>query len=357
MERMTNPLANSTGPAAREADVLIVGAGICGLMAASCLASQRASRSLRIVLLDKGRAAGGRLGTRRIGLGRADHGAQFFTARDPRFAELVERWQGDNLIFRWSSGWSDGSLGGAAANDGHPRYAAHGGMNSLAQHLAAALSHQGVPVVTGAQVVAAAPDGEGWSVRDDSGRVWRSHSLVLTAPVPQSLAVLAAGGVTLESHQQRALQAVTYAPCLCALFWVDDTVWLPAPGAVQRPQADIAWIADNQRKGISPYAPVFTLHASPAWSAAHFDDPDEALLAAFCAALSEWTSSGKFQSREVQIKRWRYALPTTVHGERWLAAAGLPPLYFGGDAFGSPRIEGAVLSGLAIADALADTLG
>lgn len=67
-----------TQPAtARVYDVVIVGAGICGLMAAGQLVERGAS----VLLLDKGRTVGGRLATRRIEAGCADHGAQFFTAR------------------------------------------------------------------------------------------------------------------------------------------------------------------------------------------------------------------------------------------------------------------------------------
>lgn len=321
MARMTMSTDSPSTAPTSLVDVLIVGAGICGLAAATSIAKH----GLRVTLLDKGRVAGGRLATRRVGLGRADHGAQFFTARSERFAALVETWRNDGLVFRWSTGWSDGSVLNTAAKDGHARYAVHGGMNSLAQFLVAQLATQGVRVETQVQATAAAPSADGWQVQDDSGRTWRSRSLVLTAPVPQSLALLSAAGVTLPAAQQAVLQAITYAPCLCALCWAEGTVWLPAPGAVQRPQADIAWIADNQRKGISPYAPIFTLHASPAWSAAHFEDPDEALLNTFCAALSQWTASGKLQSREVQIKRWRYALPTVLHPERCLRAENLPP--------------------------------
>lgn len=70
-----------------------------------------------------------------------------------------------------------------------------------------------------------------WVVTADDGRAWRSRSLILTPPAPQSLTLLDAGGVELAPHERRALEAITYAPCLCAMLLVDGTVWLPAPGA------------------------------------------------------------------------------------------------------------------------------
>ncbi len=57
-----------------------------------------------------------------------------------------------------------------------------------------------------------------------------------------------------------------------------------------------------------------------------------------------------------EVKRWRYAVPVTLHAERLLRADAQAPLYFGGDGFGGPRVEGAVLSGLAIGHALAGEL-
>ena len=56
---------------------------------------------------------GGRLATRRIGLGRADHGAQFFTIRTPGFRAWVHGWVADDLVYEWSRGWSDGSASSA----------------------------------------------------------------------------------------------------------------------------------------------------------------------------------------------------------------------------------------------------
>src|SRR4051812_383717 len=115
-------------------DVMIVGAGLSGLMAGHVLAG----KGKRVVLLDKRRSVGGRLAARRIGDGGlADHGAQFFTVRDAEFGAFVERWKSERLVYEWARGWNDGSL--ATTNDGHPRYAVRGGMNALAKHLALGL--------------------------------------------------------------------------------------------------------------------------------------------------------------------------------------------------------------------------
>ena len=69
--------------------IAIIGAGMAGLSAA--LALKAAGRNP--VLFDKGRGPGGRMSARRaqtpLGEVRFDHGAQFFTARDPDFVQFI----------------------------------------------------------------------------------------------------------------------------------------------------------------------------------------------------------------------------------------------------------------------------
>jgi renalase len=334
------------------ADVVVVGAGICGLTAAGSVVEHGASA----ILLDKGRSVGGRLATRRIGAGRADHGAQFFTARNARFTKLVDTWTEQGLVFRWSTGWSDGSLAKDPAGVGHPRYAARDGMSSLPKHLADQQRAAGAQILTDVKVLSVAHTRELWIVAAEDGREWRGRTLVLTPPAPQALQLLDAGNVDLPAEQRRALEAIAYAPCLCAMLLIDGSVWLPAPGAVQRPHEDIVWIADNERKGISPHATVLTLHGSPQWSAAHYHDPDDELVDSFRDALNPWLDGGD-RLRAAEIKRWRYALPTVLHPQSYLRAEGCPPLLLGGDGFGAPRVEGAVLSGLDMGNALIAELG
>ena len=62
--------------------LLIVGAGLSGLVAARRLVDHYGAP---VELVDKGRGVGGRLATRRMDGDRFDHGAQYFTARDPVF--------------------------------------------------------------------------------------------------------------------------------------------------------------------------------------------------------------------------------------------------------------------------------
>jgi predicted NAD/FAD-dependent oxidoreductase len=323
-------------------DVLIVGAGITGLMAGRMLQE----RGLRVVLVDKGRSVGGRLATRRIGPGRADHGAQFFTVRTPELQAWIDRWLAEGLVFRWSSGWSNGSLSHDKP-DGHPRYAVRGGLNALAKRLA-----QGLDARVDVRLVALTAIKNGWQAQDENGRLYTGWALLLTPPVPQSLALLDKGEVHLSSKDRAGLERIAYAPCLAGMFWVDGLVHLPEPGALQRPDALISWIADNQRKGISPEATLITVHAGPVYSRQLWDAPEAEVLGTLREGLQPFLDPTA-TIREAQLKRWRYALPTTLHPEQYLVAGCVPTLVFAGDAFGWPRVEGAALSGLAAGDAIA----
>jgi renalase len=323
-------------------DVLIVGAGIAGLMAAHALQE----RGLGVMLLDKGRRVGGRLATRPIGLGLADHGAQFFTVRTPEFQRWVSRWLGAGRIYQWANGWSTGSFLPTPV-DGYPRYAVYGGMNALAKHLA-----EGLDARVNTLVARVSPADDGWRVEDENGSVYTSRGLVMTPPVPQSLALV---GEVLTDDDRAALERLDYAPCLSGMFVVHGPVYLPDPGAIQRLDEPIPWMADNQRKGISSDETVVTVHAGPDYSRQLWDVPELDVIKMLQAALLPFLRSVA-DIGEVQLKRWRYALPTEFYPRRTMIAEGLPPIAFAGDAFGEPRVEGAAMSGQTAGERLAERM-
>lgn len=324
-----------------DADVVIVGAGLSGVLAARTLT--QAGR--RVIVLDKSRSAGGRLATRRIGSGKADHGAQFFTVRHPQFRQLVDGWLADGIAFEWSRGWSDGSL--ATTRDGHPRYACTHGMNDLVVRLA-----DGLDLRTNVQVACVRHMPHGWQVEDEGGGIVRARALLLTPPVPQSLTLLDKGDVRLPADVRTQLERIDYAKCVTLMLHVTGDISLPPPGAIQRPHAPVTWIADNQEKGISA-SRIITMQAGADYSAALWDEPDERIIREFHVHLMPFMGTNT-KIDESQVKRWRYSYPLHTYPERSLLLdLDGSTLAFAGDAFGEPRVEGASLSGLGAGAALA----
>jgi len=323
-------------------DVIIVGAGLSGLVAAQTLQASGVS----VLVLDKGRSIGGRLATRRIQGGLADHGAQFFTVRTPEFQAEVDRWLADGVVRVWGHGWSDGSLK-RTAGDGHPRYIANEGMNAIAQHL-----EKGSNVQVNVQVKLIDWAGDHWVLTDTNEGVYTGKKVLLTAPVPQSLALLSTSGVTLSETDQHALKRIQYDPCLCGMFVVEGGVNLPEPGAVQNFQEPVYWIADNQAKGISDVC-IVTTHASATFSREYYDAPEAEVLEKLSAPLEPHLQEGAHIT-ESQLKKWLYSVAVTTHIDDYFKAEGLP-LFFAGDAFGGRgRVEGAFISGQLAAKAIQD---
>ena len=320
---------------------IVVGAGISGLLAARELRDA----GWRVTVLDKGRGVGGRMSTRRIGGAGFDHGAQFFTVRGDRFENLVNGWLEEGAAAEWSRGFADAR--GVANPDGHPRYRGSEGMTSIPKHLAASLD-----VRTGERVTRVDRTDDGWAVACESGGSASGGALLLTAPVPQSLALAESGNHALPRGVRQQLAGVSYDPCLALMALLDGPSPVPEPGGVQIKGEPLDWIGDNATKGISD-RPALTIHAGPQWSRAHYDDEEADVTRALLDLAGEQLGADLVSSAlETSLARWRYSWVTSSHEESCLVASEEPPLVFCGDGFGQPKVEGAALSGLAAADRL-----
>lgn len=317
---------------------IVVGAGIAGLLAAAKLRE----RGFQVVVIDKGRGVGGRLATRRVDAGVFDHGAQFFTVRDPVFDELVRTWVDQRVVREWCRGFADTE--GETHADGHPRFCGSAGMTAIAKHVARDLD-----VRLGKRVASVNVRDGGWEAATDDGQVCVADALILTPPVPQSLALIGAGNFRLPQTTLTQLEAISYDPCIGVMLLLDGPSRIPPPGAVQMERAEpIYWIADNRQKGISPQASAVTIHATPAFSHAHWETPDDEVVKLLVDRAARWIDK---PVRPAGVKRWRYSKPIETYNERCLLVSA-PPLVFAGDAFGGPRVEGAALSGLAAGEAV-----
>lgn len=344
-------------------DVVVVGAGIAGIAAAGVLA--RAGR--RVVVLEKSRGVGGRMATRRLGNAICDHGAQFFTVRGAEFGGIVAAAEAAGAVRTWCDGFGRaGSIGAevAPAADGHPRWRGVRGMTDLPKRLAGDLPPDGCAVRTGARaasigvaagrvrIVVETAVAAGAAADHTGPEVIEAAAAVVTSPVPQSLDLFAAGGLLgaaggVATAVRSQLAAVDYDPCFALMLVLDRPSRVPPPGAIQWAEGPVAWIADNLQKGISP-VPSLTVHAAGRFSRRHFDDPADDVAGRLVDLVRPWIDGDPATAiLERSLHRWKFALPTTIIPAPLVAAVDAPPIACCGDAFGGPRVEGAVASGLA----------
>lgn len=271
------------------------------------------------------------MATRRIGDATFDHGAQFFTVRSDAFREVVDEAIGAAAVKVWCNGFGD-------EPDGYPRFCGTRGMTSLAKWLAADLRGD---VILGETVV---------DLADQPARAY-----ALTAPVPQSLAVLSFSGLLPAPDVAIDMARIAYKPTIAVLLTLAEPAsGMPDHGGVQFiDDIDLAFISDNSAKGLSP-VPAMTIHLSNTRSGAMWTASDDDVVAAALDLAAPHIGAPVVASSQVQ--RWRYAGPVAVHPEPAVVWGTDPVVALAGEAFAGPKVEGAFLSGLAAADAIAAAL-
>ena len=342
-------------------DVLIIGAGLSGLKTARDLCD--AGRTVRV--LDKGRGVGGRAATRRWDSVPVDHGAQFFTAREPDFQALADRWLAQGTCFEWVRGfhqWDEGhGLRPPDPEDGHPRYACRAGMSALCKDLAAGLPAETVRLPAKASGVRWT--GDHWEAEVEGAptgeAAFTGRRLVLALPVPQALALLGtpetlAAGPLVSGEDLRRLREIETAPTLAVLLRGPA----PAPEwqGIQLRDASLSWLSDDTSKRPADGSDrIFVLHGgaefSRQWQDGDLDEAARRLVARAGEIVGDWIT--RLPGR--QVHRWRYAsVPHTLEEVPFLRATGAlgAPLYFAGDGFLKGKIEGACRSGLLLAKEL-----
>ena len=214
-------------------------------------------------------------------------------------------------------------------------------MTSIAKHLAIGLD------VRLSTLVFSLTRGEAdWVITTDDGVAHHADRVIFTAPIPQSFSLMFGGGIEMPTE----LRNTDYDRTLGLLVTLDSNNHnVSSPGGMQFPDDVFSFIGDNSAKGISD-APALTFHANPDWSLANFDLTNREIHDALLEAATPWLGTAQVTSSE--MKKWRFAIPKKLWPEAcWVDETGT--LVIAGDAFAGPRVEGAALSGLAAARALA----
>jgi predicted NAD/FAD-dependent oxidoreductase len=178
-----------------------------------------------------------------------------------------------------------------------------------------------------------------WRVHRDDGTYLDADRVVITCPVPQSIALLVGAELPIPD----GIRTIEYDKTIAALVVVEGETNVPFPGGIQDADATFSFVADNHMKGVSPQR-ALTLHCSPSFSETHWWNDVAITHELVMEHAQAWIGSASVI--EHQPKRWRMATPRTIWHERCWSHEGI---VLAGDAFAGPKVEGAVLSGLAAA--------
>lgn len=288
--------------------VVVVGAGVAGL---AC-ARELLDAGVPVRVLDRARVVGGRLASRRYDGRYADIGAAYLTADHPAFAGRLESWRIAGLAHPWTDTFAVYERGTRDSTTGPTRWAAPGGLRSLAEDLARELD------VTLGHEVTALP---------------AADAVVLAMPGPQALRI---AGLAAAREQR-------WSPALVAVLTYAERGWPDFHGAFVNAHPVLAGVWDDgDRRG--DRAPVLVAHSTAAF--ARLDRLEAGRAAAGMeAAVRELIGVPAATTR---VHRWTYAQPAPEPG----AYAREGDVYLAGDAFGRPRVQTAWLSGRAVAHAI-----
>ena len=315
--------------------IAVIGAGLSGLAAARTLVDQ----DHEVVVFEKSRGYGGRAATRRIVefSQQVDHGAQYFTARDPRFRRRVLSWAERGVVARWQGrigAWDGNGIQAAGADD--ERWVGLPGMCGLGRMLAEDLS-----IRLETRVIAPRRDGDAWLLLDDqANELGCFDRVVIAAPAPQAAELLAdASALATEAARVR------YAPCWTAMIGFDTPVELPWDGLFVN-QGPLGWIANDGAKP-GRGEPVSVLHANADWSRRHLELDQEAVVATLLEAFAAIVGRPLPAVAWSRAHRWLYSLADNPLDTDclWDGDLGIGAC---GDWCRRARIEGAWLSGEAL---------
>lgn len=330
--------------------VAVVGAGIAGIAAARALRQG----GVDVAIFDKGRAAGGRVATRRREDRQFDHGAQYFTVRSAAFAAALRPLQDAGAVQRWAVPFRtlEHGMVGDDPRPGAERWVGAPGMSALPRALA-----DGLPVATGGRVEGLARSRDGWRLRvldvAGGGAIERGpfDAVVLAIPTAQARDLLAANAIAGPAADAAASRADALQPCLAALVAFSRPIEA-ARGAFFVTDEILSWAAHDGGKPGRGGASTYVLHGSAPWSTANFDRPPDDSARALVDAFGRCLGRPLPGVAHVEGHRWRFAL--AVDGEPGASAVvdAEQRLALCGDGLVGGRVEGAWLSGAAAAEQL-----
>jgi predicted NAD/FAD-dependent oxidoreductase len=275
--------------------IAILGAGLAGLNLAKLLQA-----NAEIVLFEKSDKLGGRMATHRCNGFEFDHGAQYFTAKDPLFKDWVARLMDANVVASWPARFVEiehrSMLSQRTWDDAFPHYVGIPSMNAIAQHLAEGLDVRFNQLMTGIK-----PHRTKWLLETADGQFAEFDWVVSTLPAEQAKVILP------DSYQQKkALQSVQMEPCFTLMLGYDSarhSAW----DAAFISQSILSWVSVNSAKPNRAKPYTLVAMSQNAWARDNFARPEAQIIAELLSELEGVMGEKLGDATYIKLKKWKYA--------------------------------------------------
>ena len=314
--------------------IAVIGAGLAGLSCATALREQGHS----VHVFEKSRGVGGRMSTRHFESWACDHGAQYFTARDPSFAQQVDVWQKAGVAALWDARITSlDAQGWQTIQSSSGRYVGTPTMTAPAKHLAKDLKIHFSTTID--QLIR---EDQHWTLHSKEQGLLEHcfDTVVLAIPSKQAEPLVQPHSTGLYARCKDAVMAPSWA----LMVYATEPLPLDFDAAFIN-QGIFSWIARNSSKPQRQSGEAWLAHATTEWSQAHENlTKDEAapLLTAGFEALTG------YRPNTVQTHLWRFARLGHASHHGHIFDQGLQ-LGLCGDWTSTEKVEGAWLSGQAVA--------
>ena len=315
--------------------IAVIGAGISGLFAARILTDH----GHHPIIFEKSRGAGGRMATRRYEDLTFDIGAQYFTIKDQSFQKYVKLWMREGIVQEWKGTLSSINNDHTSKSNKHlSRFVGVPRMTAISRHLAENLN-----IIFKTRVIKLKHNGIHWLLYLDNRNQHEAFDVVIVATPPEQAALLMEGMTRLAA----IADSVNSQPCWAVMVNFKHQLPIKHDGIFLNDNA-LSWAARNTSKPGRPIDECWVLHGSAEWSTLHIGDDKtkviEELLFHFYSAVNIKHVPILFQD----VHFWKYARvlnPLDV-GYLWDLKMNIGAC---GDWCAGSRVEGAALSGIAIA--------
>lgn len=275
--------------------IAIIGAGLAGLNLARLL-----SELADVIVFEKSDKVGGRLSTLNEQGFSFDHGAQFFTAKDPVFQTFVKELEMHHAVEQWNARFVELKSGEIQServwDKNFPHYVGSPAMNSIAQYLAQNIDIRFKHLITSIKKIKS-----NWFLKTANSEFGPFDWLIISIPAEQANDLL-----PIYLSPKIMVQDVKMQPCFTLMLGYEDESFFDWDAAFVS-DSILSWVSVNSSKPNRGKPLTMIVMSTNGWADENLFQPDPIIIREMLIELAKISSKTLKEASYIKLKRWKYA--------------------------------------------------